>query len=248
MDNHVPDYEILARYLDGELEDEERAMLEQRLLSEPSLQDELDRLTISIKGIRLYGIREQVAAIHKEESIKLQKPARVIPFRKPARMLMAVAAVFIVMLTSAVIYLSTLSGDTLYSASFVDYSVSSNRSFETNSPVKEAYQQHRYNDVITMSKQQGNETEEEKLLTGLSYLHTNQYGAAETIFSSLLNAINYAQDASYYLGLTYLKDKQYDKALAILKQIHDNPNHLYHQQVSEATITKIKWLRWKSNL
>jgi tetratricopeptide (TPR) repeat protein len=52
-------------------------------------------------------------------------------------------------------------------------------------------------------------------------------------------------EAEYYLALTYIRNKDYDYALDILKDIKDDPEHYYHQKVTSKLIRQVKLLKWR---
>src|SRR5688572_3286408 len=73
MSEHLHfDDQTLIRYLDKEMDDEERSSFEQQLQRDPALRQRLDGLKIAILGIRHYGTSEKVRAIHKEMMDEMQ--------------------------------------------------------------------------------------------------------------------------------------------------------------------------------
>jgi hypothetical protein len=55
----------------------------------------------------------------------------------------------------------------------------------------------------------------------------------------------YKEDAEFYLGISYIKSRDYDKALDLLEPIENNKDHLYHNQVKPSLIRHIHMLKWK---
>src|SRR5689334_8870539 len=66
MDNFAQQDELLMRYLDGEMSQEEREELESKLLSDEGARRRLEDLQMSRAAVKLYGLKQRVASIHQE--------------------------------------------------------------------------------------------------------------------------------------------------------------------------------------
>ena len=65
MDNSTPDMpEKLVRYLDGELNEDEKKVIEQQLNSDSVLQQEYNSLLATREAILHDGLQQHVAALH----------------------------------------------------------------------------------------------------------------------------------------------------------------------------------------
>lgn len=247
MDENLPDSELLIRYLDQALSPAERERVEARLQNEEALRNELERLRLSVKAVQYYGLREQVAGIRREENRKTQPASgKVVPMHRPFRRLLAVAAVFLVLLSSAfVFYFSRLSGEGWYRESFVDYNLSATRSATATPPLEQAYQNGDYLQVILLGRS-ASLGEEDRLLLGLSYLKTNRVNEAIAQLKTVreLNG-PYKPDAEFYLALSLAKAKQYKEAHTLLQAIHANEAHLYHNNVSAKQLRDLQLLSLK---
>lgn len=248
MHENTQNDDLLIRYLDGELSAEERTRLEERLRTDAALQQELINLQVAVQAVKHLGTTKQVQAVHAEMMKELKAPkAKVFPFSRNVRFVLLVAASLVVLFIGLKLYqASQLSPDKLYSQTFVDFNVSASRgSGGQLSPVETLYQQKKYNEVTT-SVRSFNLNAEDSLLIGLSYLQTDRPAQAIGFLQNLASTANdYQQDAEFYLALSYLKVKAYDKAVPLMERIRSNPSHLYHEQLSDDVVEKVKKLRSK---
>lgn len=247
MDKNLPDTELLIRYLDGDLTTEEKSEVEDRLRTDRSLRNELENLRFSIGAVKLYGIQQQVAAIHREE-VHRRKTAtgKVVFMRSSFQRMVSIAAIFLLSLTTTlVIYTVTLSPGKVYGEAFVPYTPSTLRSSAMVPALEQAYQNKNYQKVIALSKT-ATLNEEEQLLVGLAYLQTGQHNAAIRQLTAVRRSSGeYAQDAEFYLSLAYLKARRYADARTILKAIRNNKSHLYHANVSTKQLVDLELLKLK---
>jgi hypothetical protein len=246
MDETFHTDELLIRYLDGELSAEEKTALEERLRTDKALQEQLTHLQVSVQAIRQLGTTEKVQAVHAEmmKELKAGNKGNVVPFTRLVRYTMAVAASILVLFAGVRLYLNAqLSPEKLYNETFVDFNVSAARgSNEGLSQIETHYQQKAYETVIGDVRSVRMDAKD-SLLVGLAYLHQNHTTQAIGIFQTLAStANNFQQDAEFYLSLGYLKNKEYNKALPLMQKIHNNPSHLYHDQLTDDVVKKVEKL------
>src|SRR5438045_4334405 len=65
MDNSTQN-ELLMRYLDGELDGQEKLDFEKALASNAALQQRLEDLQTARQALRIYGLKQQVRDIHQQ--------------------------------------------------------------------------------------------------------------------------------------------------------------------------------------
>ena len=79
MDNSTPDMsEKLVRYLDGELNEDEKKSMEELLNSDSILQQEYNSLLAAREAIRHYGLQQQVKGVHQQMMGEFQVPVKKI--------------------------------------------------------------------------------------------------------------------------------------------------------------------------
>jgi hypothetical protein len=240
--------EILMKYLDGEMDQTEKQLFESQLQKDESLKEKLDSLQVAVASVRQYGTVEKVRSVHNEmmqELSSVQDGGKVVPMKRIIRYGLAIAASIIIVLVGVNIFTSSqLSSEKLYNEAFVDYDASGVRGNTSESNLAKLYQDHNYNAVTEKTNLQ-NVTQRDSLLVGLSYLKTNKTPEAIAWLKSISIQNPLRQDAEFYLAMSYLKNKNYKEALQLMKQIHSNTGHIYHNQFSEDYINKIKKLSTK---
>lgn len=246
MDESLHNHDLLVRYIDGDLPPQEKAALEERLRTDGSLQEQLTLLRAAVQALKQFGTSQKVQSIHSEmmKELKGGQKAKVISFNKGMRYVLAVAASVVVLFIGVKLYTaSQLSPEKLYDQSFVDFNVSTSRGSNENlSTVETHYQQKAYDAVIS-DLRSTNLSAKDSLLVGLAYLHQNRPAQAIGFFNHLAYSANdFQQDAEFYLSLSYLKNKEYNKALPLMEKISANASHLYHGQLTDETIEKVKKL------
>jgi tetratricopeptide (TPR) repeat protein len=182
-------------------------------------------------SIKAYGLKQEVNRIHKEMmssmSARSKQPGIVRSIGRSASRVAATLLIFIIGVTMYLYFSSTT--DNLYNDQYVPFEASSVRSDEKEN-----------SEAIKYFNQ------------GKTSLDNGQPAVAIDYFGKLLeydqqtgNAV-LKDDAEYYLALAYLKNDQPDKSLELFKRIHNDPNHLYQDEISGWNLLKLKVLSWKN--
>lgn len=246
-----PREEQILRYLDGEMTAEERTAFEAQLALDAALREEVEAMRFSVEAASLYGVHTQVASIHRE-AVAQYSPARqgrVVPLRRVVRYTMAVAASILLIFIAVQGYrFYNLTPEGLYEDSFIAYNLSPVRGDEPGfTDLEKAYSEEQYNTVIRMARENGRVLNpREVFVAGLSSLQLNDASAAIPWFRRLNEQGNpFQPDAEFYLSLAYLKDKDYDRALVLMRKIHSDPRHPYHDRITQRMINDTRMLKWK---
>ncbi|RYZ25567.1 MAG: hypothetical protein EOO10_17935 [Chitinophagaceae bacterium] len=160
---------------------------------------------------------------------------------------MAVAASAIVLFIGIRVFMNSQSSpEEIYNEAFVDFNLSAARGSNGNeSDIEKFYQQKNYTAVTTTTRSRILSAKD-SLLIGLSYLHADKTGQAIRFFEKIASAnSDFQQDAEFYLSLGYLKEKRYDKAARLMKQIAASPAHLYHEQITPGLLEDVDDLQKK---
>ncbi|HWJ30554.1 MAG TPA: zf-HC2 domain-containing protein [Flavisolibacter sp.] len=242
MADFLPNEELLMKYLDNELSASERAALEEHLKEDEQLRQRLETLRLAKESVRYNELQNKVSNVRPQMG---RNTKNVSPNRGWLYVL-AAACLLAVIIGIGIFLRNSLSADKVYEEAYVQYSLDRSRSQKQEyTPVENAYQSQNYTEVIRLS-QQGKHSAKEALLTGISYLNVNQPEKAMPYFEQIRQDsvdTTYRQDGEFYLGLAFLKAKQYDKSLELLRKIQSDPNHLYHPLVSEKVIHDVEKLR-----
>lgn len=257
MDNFTHVDELLMRYLDGEMSQEEREQFEKKLASDEGTRRRLEDLQIARDAVKMYGLKQQVASVHRE-MIGAMKPTAVLRkmsrAQKIARYTLRIAAglVFIAICFLAYNFFNLSSGK-LYNEKYAPFELSSVRGeneTEING-IEKAYRQQNYQDVVALAEKNIGSSIRDEFLEAVSYLELDKPPEAIDHFSSVISRNRaadrpvYNDEAEYYLALSYLRTQNYEKAIELMNTIRNNPSHLYHEKFTRGFIRKVKMLKWR---
>ena len=177
MDDSLHSNDLLVRYLDDDLSNDEKSALENRLKTDAFLQDELNRLKVAVQAVRQFGTSQKVSLVHNDvmTEMKKKKQAAVVPFRKSITYVLTIAASILVIFISAKLFLGTgPSSEAIYNKTFVDFNVSVVRGNETSaSEIEKLYGEKNYSAITTQTRSR-TIASKDSLLIGLAYLQTGK--------------------------------------------------------------------------
>lgn len=244
--------DLLVRYLDGELEENEKEELEKQLETDKSLQEALQSLQAAREAIRYFGIKQEVANIHNQMMNELRAPIRKInPRRKILRYSLAAAASILLFFVGILAYkFFTLSPDKLFADNYKSYELNITRGAGTEpTAIESAYLEKRYNDVIRLSE---NSNDIESIfLSALSNIELKNISRGIDGFKKVImmneaaHTNTFKDEAEYYLALAYVQHKDYKLAYELMEKIQGDPSHLYNKKISAKLIRDVKWLNWR---
>lgn len=261
--------ERIDRYLDRALPPDESVDLEMRLQADADLQNLFDRVVVARDAVRLSALRGQVRSLHlqlideiREEDEAFEADNDTTTVRplwynvgQTLRWSARVAASGILLLAgySSYQYANTTIG-AYYSDKFMDYQLPATRGAEDNtSTIDELYRAGNFSAIIQRFGDLTSQTTRDQFLTGMAFLHQQQYKQAIHQFTQLQqanklhNGVLFEQETDYYLALAYLGDGRIGDAYPLFEKIKNSPRHMYHQNVTDGDLWKLSLLRWKSN-
>ena len=255
QDNSTYDeMELLIRYMDGELTEEERTTTEKMLQQNTSLQERYENLIASKEAIRSQGLKERVQALHQEfhQQNKATETAKVIKPSSFGKIFMRIAAVLILVVAGYFAYeYSTTNNQTLYAENFVSYQLPVTRGEQQTDEIESLYNAKDYAAVINAVNKKPQKTQKDFFLKAQSYLQTNNAIAAIASFK-IVEELNYTskekyfeQETDYYLALAYIKANDIDAAREKLKRITLNKQHIFYTKASEISNMQLEILKWK---
>ncbi len=253
MDNSTPNMsEKLVQYLDGELTGVEKENLERQLATDPSLKAELDSLKTTKEAVKLYGLQQKVSAIHQQMMGEMQAPVRKISSRKKiVRYSIAVAACALLVVAGITLFGSrTVSADKVFASNYHSYELSITRDAGKElTPAEKAYSEKNYREVLRIHDAGEDKTAKGEFLCGAASLELENNSMAIKCFNEVLDinkqsaSLMLQDETEYYLALSYLRNKDYDLALDLMRKIKDNPDHLYQEKVTGKLIRQVKMLK-----
>jgi len=146
-----------------------------------------------------------------------------------------------------------LSSNKVFASNYHSYELNTVRDGDSTqvSPVEKAYREKDYKGTVELISQQRTLSVKETFLAGMSYIELGNNAKAIEEFKKVIAGSEDAQNnlfkdqAEYYLALTYIRDKDYDFALDMLRNIKENHGHLYHKKVTGKLIRQVKLLKWR---
>ncbi len=214
------EFDRLEKYINNQLTEADKEVLEDELKNDPLLQEKLDQLKNASEATESYGLKLKLNQIHSDLYPENQKT-------NSRKFYYYAAAACIFLVTIGWWFSSSVqSSDELYSKHFEIYpDYVSSRTVDTNE-IKAAFE------YYNTGKFQKAASEFEKLhqnnsqnidvpfYLGLSHLNDNQTNNAIKYLTDVVaNNDKYRQQARWFLALAYLKGSQLTEAKAILKNI-----------------------------
>ncbi len=251
MGNNEEQTEKLINFIDGHLNENDKRSLNDELKSNKNLQNEFDSLLLAKKVIENYGLKQNVANIHNEMMQEFNPVIKKIALKNNIKLIIkaglqiAAGLIFILFCYGAYQY-TTVSSDTLFNKNYVKYEVSFTRGDEIKQTEK-LFINADYDGVINFVKSSKQPSATDLFYAAQAYLQKNQSALAINNFKTALKSQDFKlkEDAEYYLALSYLKNNNIKESEKIFKQIKNDHNHLYHDQVSNLTLIKLKVLALK---
>jgi tetratricopeptide (TPR) repeat protein len=149
------------------------------------------------------------------------------------------------------VQMATYSKQDMLSDLQTEFAVNTPRGENSNSidSLLQSFNDQRFADVIKHYKSLINPTVREQFLTGYAYQQTGQYDTSAIMLEKLLqqnklqNESLYNDDAEYYLAMAAIELNQPAKAYTLLKAIHENEQHTYHEKVDRKLLWKLWWMK-----
>lgn len=228
-------YDIIEKYVNGELSGKELEEFEKKLDSDSALASEVqlfreakeslaDQFIHQEEEAALKETLSQVSAPHFEEN---KTPKNVFSLRRRHWLAAAGAAAAILALVIFRPWQASLYDQ--YSqfplAAFTEQGGANEADL---AQAQQAFNQEDYPEALNIFQSYLNEEEHKddpqiQLYKGLCHLALEEYSQAEAIFQSLQNGNSaYKNDGTWYLAMTFLKQKEWGKVRELLPQIPEN--------------------------
>ena len=248
--------EMLIRYMDGELDEQQKEATEKMLQGDAALQEQYQYLLAAKKAIRTQGLKQRVAAIHgeymQEAKGEEKVPASVVKSTPFFTTFMRIAAIFIVAVLGYGAYqYATTTNQVVYDENYISYQLPVNRGSDNGDNVDALYNAGNYNGVINAFNAKGSKNQKDYFVAAQAYLQLNNANAAIDAFKQVqdLNSKSsekyFEQETDYYLTLAYIKAGKIDDAEKLLNKIESNKQHLFYNKAKDISHTKLMMLKWK---
>ncbi|RYZ96461.1 MAG: hypothetical protein EOP47_23830, partial [Sphingobacteriaceae bacterium] len=182
----------LVQYIDGELTTAEQEAFEQALQQDAALRNALDNLILAREGVKLYGLKNQVANVHHEMMAELRDEQSAVtkkhyPFVRSA--LKIAAGLFIAMCVFGAYQYAAVSPNGLYSDYYRPYESGVNRGEAVaSSAIEKAYLSGDNQAAVKQFEQLAQPTMKERFLAAQAYLTLHQPAKAVAQFNGVLQS------------------------------------------------------------
>ncbi len=248
MSDAINDIQLIEKFLQGKMSDEEREKFENRLNQDQSLKTMMTDMNLLVEGIKMSAAQTtkeekterlkfftEINDIEKHAFKSSAPVAKVVPMYQRPWMLSAAASV--ILLVSFTFYLireQTPVNQKLYTAYFEPFDSPGSGLTRGNSVVTlkteayEAYDNGNYKLAALLFEQIIYKKDDAiaQICLGNSYLAQNDLDKAEKIFTEMLNKHSELfTQAKWYLALTYLKENKMERVKAILWEISNSSTY-----------------------
>lgn len=246
--------QILIDYLDNRLEGADRLEAEQLIRANAAAAQEMEALQFSVELIREAAVLDQVQEVRKTfhataKVVTLQKKENGAVVRSFSKNALRIAAMVLVLLGAASVYkYSVTSTSSVYEQNFASFELATSRGSNNDGELEKAYRNKNWTAVESIVAGQKDRTQKSWFLAGMAEMELKNYEKAIVSFDTVLqlnqkNTEPYFQDeAEYYLALSHLGAKQPEQAVAILKKIRSDKDHLFYKKASAIPAIDLKVL------
>lgn len=262
QDNFTQDSTIeqLIKFLDGELSGSDKKATELLLQSNEAVRERYENLVAAKDAVRLKGIQQRVQSLHQQfyplastqqasnDTAKIIKAS----FGSRFKMVVSIAAIFIVLISSFVMYeFNTTTSDSVYADNFMNYQLPVLRGEGSLDNLDSLFNAGNFTAVIRLTETKQELSQKNYFILGLSYLQTGNATEAIAALQSLQkinnssNAKEFVDESDYYLALAYIKAGNINEAQTTLDKITSNPRHMYYAKAKEISKTSLTILKWK---
>lgn len=231
--------DLIDRYFQNSLNDEELSSFEDRLVSDADWKKKVDELRLLSIGIKEAVLREKLDDFHKNRS----KPAmKVLPAKTGIKRWLAAASVIAIAVLAGLLLFEKPEGEKLFSSYYtpdpglpVVMGDEENNNYTLYDGMID-YKEGNGNIAIKKWKSIGDKTGYTDTLNyyiGLAFLNEGSYTEASKYLDKVLASKQsvYNEKAGWYKALLHIKNKEPEAAKTLLQQLGDYPRarELYHQ-------------------
>ena len=186
----------------------------------------------------------------REQPIVKHTPARLFTLGRLLRIVTALVALGVLAFLVFKAYnIYRLSTEKIYQESYVPYKLSIANITDTSTftTIELFYAAKDYDEVVRQSKNLLSVLDRERLLIGIAYLQKEEYLRAISWLRRLaeLDSNPYQQPAQFYLTLTHLKNKDYDRTIELMQSIMNDEDHIYKDRFTPEMVADVQLLKWK---
>lgn len=245
-------FELMADYLEGNLDSSEKAKLENEMEANPEMRELMELLKISTESIKLSGQIKLISSIHanykKQETILKAKPKtyKIKPWW------LGIAATFILLISFGRIWLN-ITPENFHKEIYIPYNLPILRSGENNpEDINYYFKNEDFESVVAFVNLES-ENRQDLFLAGIANMELNNPIMAIQFFKKVqeLNLIIpenqklYQDESDFYLFILFTEIEDFSMSDIYFERIKMNKNHLFHQNLDFKTKLKYSILKIK---
>jgi tetratricopeptide (TPR) repeat protein len=249
--------ERLDHYLRGQLDEADRLLLEEELRQNEDLRLELQAMRLSQDAIRSYPIRQRIRRIHLEHKQQAEDTKVRQLLARPAFSFgwgrVAAAMLLLGLFSYSAYFLLSYRSADLYEDNFISYRLPIARSAEESTSVPDSlYLRQEYRQLLAHVQGLASPGAKAYFLAGISSMQLKNFDEAVMYFNKLREQNNQSEEplfrdeTDYYQALALLRTGNIEQARSLFEQIRQQPDHLFHDNVSRSELWKLTLLKWKN--
>jgi hypothetical protein len=237
---------LLIDHLDQTLSGAELQAIEDLIKKDEEASREWSVLQFTVANIKDAGLYEQISLAKDQFSNEqkiYQKPRTTGIVISMSQKIMRVAAAFLLLCMSvAVVKYMSVTNTSIYNDYYSTYNLNTTRAAGNDDVLDNAYRTKQWDEVINITRDIKDKSSKHFFLSGIAHMELKQYPDAIGAFKSVVEKNRstgddyFNDDAHFYLAMSYLANKEGDKALLILEAIKKEPGHLYNGVVKKMGI------------
>lgn len=232
---------IIEKHLDRQLNPEEQHEFSLRMKNDQTFRQEVELYEQIVEAIRQTGRKQTIRSVHQSymNDRRQSTHSTNFPWLKPLA-----AACLLFVMGAAFLFYQLPSGQQLYQSTYTPYKIHIMRS-ENQDLLNAYYAQQNYEKFLQTYEAIAQPDAHQRMMAGNVHLSLGNNSQAIEHFKTLQTQSNteLAEVAQWYLALTFLKTEQTDKAYYLLKEIQQQPLHLYHPYVDWSLMLKVSAAR-----
>ncbi len=241
------DQKLIERYFEGDLDEQELALVTQKLQADPNFAEAFQLEQDLLAGIEQaghLGLRKRLDAIH-QETVKQETPVR--QMKSSRRWIWLAAAAFIGAVILGKLYFDgqAKTPQQLYAKYAVhDFDFTEKGGSETElAKAEQLLKEKKYAEALPVLEGYLRLHPDERqvlVAEGVSLMETGPLSDAFDIFDSMSNNPIMAPDMAWYKALILLKENKLDECLAMLNSVHQGAAKYKNALALAADLKKIK--------
>jgi tetratricopeptide (TPR) repeat protein len=235
-------YDYIDDYLRGQLTPDQQETFETKMQTDATFAKTVAEQRALQEGITAFGqtqLKADLQTMHQQLFGADEQPAAEARVRRlPWRAIAVAASIAIIAMAGYWVFFTGPDYEQLYASNFEHYSINFTNRTNASEPgtveIQQQYQRQEYGAALAGLERLANNQPDQprlQLALGLAYLAENQLPEAAATLQTVDDPL-FQPTAQWYLALTYIRQKEKTKAIAILKPIAADSGSNRQQQAA----------------